>query len=910
MKNYIYYIISIFILISCGEPYKATHLTCDYKTNPIALENANPRLSWRVESDDRGFEQYAYQIIVAESKDALNREDGHIWNSGKVISHNSVQVPYEGELLLPKKCYYWRVKVWRDKDQEEGVWSSPSFWRQVAPNPSMSWIGYKDKGDRNDYVSSVWFRKNIDITEIPNEDIFADISTTGYYELYINGKKVGDDVLSPSVSGMDKRTFYVTYNIKDYLKKGVNTIGIWVARGWNGTDVIPVAFNCEIAQNNNLLEVKSDTSWRASTSHYATIGEWRWGNFGGELIDANRSVKDWNLQSCDDSSWSKVSPLDSPSPIIVAQPCELNRESDPIAAQKITSLDNGCYEIDFGRALTGNYKVEFPKMAKGDSVTLYFGDVKWSYEGGAETPAGTIGVSPFGAEILFSSGGEPCRYTSFKQKSIYVASGESGELFESKFNPLAFRYIIVEGLKEAPLTASAALVETDLNAVGSFECSDTLLMNMHTVNDWTMRCLNQGGVYVDCPHRERLGYGDGQVSVESSIVNYYMPQFYRKFVSDWALRQDSIGMIPNVAPIGQGGGGPAWPGLLAAITWRNYLYYGDIALLEELYPTMSRYLESLEFKCEDNILRKYGDEWSSIGDWLAPNRGMDGSNWPNVRMSEFFNNCYRVYLWDINRKAALALGRKEDAEYCKEKIDIIRPLIHQEFYDEVNQCYPSEEQPYLVMPLMAGVVPDSLKEDIWSRLESRIVEKSVVETGMLGTYFLINYLSDLGRDDLLYRLVAHENYPGWGYMLSQGATVWWEQWNGYYSHMHSVFTSLDSWFYQGIAGIKIKDEQSGMRNFAIKPAFDLPINYVSAKTESMYGVIKSEWKRDGDNILFNVIVPPNSSAEITIPTTDRSEIYESGQNIEQAVGVSNISTSDSATKCTLASGTYCFKFKL
>lgn len=225
------------ILLLCSfaaayaSPLQVENLTCEYRVNPIAIEREIPNLSWQILSDARGFSQRAYRILVADNKQLLQKDIGNVWDSGKVSSDNSVNVEYGGKSLKTETCYYWKVKVWGG-DNSESAWSKVAKWRQVKANPKMNWISYKDKSDNKDSVSSIWYRKIFHLKELPEGDVFADVATSGYYELYVNGKKVGRDVLSPSVSGRDKRTFYVTYNAKDFLIKGENTIAIWVARGW------------------------------------------------------------------------------------------------------------------------------------------------------------------------------------------------------------------------------------------------------------------------------------------------------------------------------------------------------------------------------------------------------------------------------------------------------------------------------------------------------------------------------------------------------------------------------------------------------------------------------------------------------------------------------------------------------
>lgn len=872
------------MLVSFAQKPAVFDLTCEYLTNPLAIEVSEPCLSWKIKtSGNKGVMQYAYHILVAESKAQLVLNEANCWDSKVIVSDESIQIPYGGKPLEAGKVYYWTVRV-IDNFGNESAWSEPAMWRQSAQDPQMVWIGLPDTNSERDNVPSIRFRKTFELKEKPEKEVYASISSPGYYELYINGKRVGTDLLSPSVTGKDKRTFYVTYEISDYMNAGENVVAVWTGKGWFGHETLPLAFHAAIAQDKDTIIVATDHTWRAAPSCYTTLGTWDWHQFGGELLDARKIEPAWNLVDFNDSAWRNVSVVNVPSPSIVAQQCALNRKEEPFKAVTTQSIGKGRYVIDFGKNLTGSMKLTMKQMNSGDTVVIYYAD---RFCGGAspeKTPAGKISGSM--SDISFVNGADTLRYAVYNQKDIYIAAGNEKEIFESKFNHHGYRYAIVEGITEAPVEATSALIETDLKRVGSFSCSNSLLNEFHAINDWTMRCLNQGGVYVDCPTRERLGYGDGQVSIESSVYNYYMPNFYRKFVADWILRQDPLtGRLPNVAPNYQGGGGLGWAGIVAAMAWRNYLYYKDTELLKYAYQPMMFYLENIEARCVDNIFQGNEDQWQSIGDWLAPDRGMDTDRWPQATWNNFFNNCYRVYLWRTQLKAAIALGKTEDIALCTKKLQDIVPLIHNTYYNEETGLYVSEEQTYLLMPLMAGIVPDTIKEAFVKKLEENIIKRSSVGTGMLGTYFLINYLQEIDRNDLLYKMIAHQNYPGWGYMLSQGATTWWEQWNGFWSQIHSCFTSLDGWFYQGLAGIQPLNDVPGLKEFAIKPAFMPELNHVNATTQSMYGEIKSSWKREGDRIILAIEVPSNSTALLSLPTSLTGTGTQEKKSIEKTKGV-------------------------
>ena len=483
-------------------------------------------------------------------------------------------------------------------------------------------------------------------------------------------------------------------------------------------------------------------------------------------------------------------------------------------------------------------------------------------------------------------------------------------MFENKFNYAGFQYVVVEGLPSAPAKedATALLVESDLEEVGSFECSDDLFNSIHRVNQWTQRSLDLGGYYVDCPHRERMGYGDGQVAAEGFMTSFRADGFYRKWLRDWRLRQKPDGNLPHMAPFGSGGGGPGWGGLLSAITWRHYLYYGDRRVLEENYDAVRRYADYLESLCKEGVLRKFGGKWDFIGDWVPPRRGMDTSNWPGPDAAELFNNCYRINQWELLEKMATALGKPEEAERCRKRLAEIRPLVHAAFYDAANQQYVIDEQAYYVMPLMTGIVPEAERAAILKKLEHNILVKNQghLDSGMLGTYFMMEYLREIERSDLVYTMFSQTTYPGWGHMLAEGATTLWEQWNGHWSRIHSCFTSPDNWLYQGLAGIQADPAAPGFKHVIIKSAMVGDLTWVNAHHDSPYGRIVSNWKREGDRVTMEVTIPANSTATIYVPAKAAGDVTVNGRALTKADHVTFLRMEKKSAVIGVGAGSYEF----
>ncbi len=735
-----------------------------------------------------------------------------------------------------------------------------------------------------------WLRKSFDIKKVPGRALVT-LNCTGYAELYINGQKAGTDVLTPAVAEDTKQTLYVTYDVTKLLKTGRNTMALWLGRGW-ASGVPQVRAQLNMQSEGAEMIVGTDESWKGRGSSYIHTGGWHGGNFGGERYDARDHIPSWNLPEFNDDTWSNVSKVTEPKGLVLAQQAPLNRIGAVISPVKITDLGGGKQEIDFGVALTGWLRMKMPPLKAGAEVLLSFAD--------ATKVAAKMGKSG---------------YQTFGQDSRFISAGGRDEVFENKFNYAGFRYVIVEGLPSAVAKedARAMLVESDLEEAGAFECSNELFNRIHRVTQWTQRCLNLGGYFVDCPTRERLGYGgDGQVPVEGFMSNFKSSEFYRKWLRDWRLRQREDGKLPNVAPTASGGGGPAWPGFVAAITWRHYLYYGDKTIVEENYNTIRRYVDWLEAQCKDDILKPYGGKWDFIGDWVPPERGLDTQNWPAADAAEFFNNCYRIYQWDLLRKMATVLGRSDEAARCEERLKAIQPKVHSAFYDGGNNRYVIDEQAYYVMPLFTSVTPEAEQAAVLRNLEKNILEKNKghLDTGMLGTYFMFEYLRQIGRNDLIFTMFNQTTYPSFGYMVENGANTFWEQWNGFFSQIHACFTMADNWFYQGLAGIRPDPTGAGFKKIIIQPAVVGDLTWVKSHHDSPQGRIVSAWKREGNALTMDVSIPTNTTATIYVPTKDVASVTESGKPIASTEGVKLLREENNCSVYEVVSGKYQFKSQL
>ncbi|MEO0452928.1 MAG: family 78 glycoside hydrolase catalytic domain [Verrucomicrobiota bacterium] len=700
------------------------------------------------------------------------------------------------------------------------------------------------------------FRKEFDLLAQP-ESARITVNAAAYFEVYVNGQKVGKDVLTPAQSANKKRTFSVTYDLQPYLNKGPNCIGLWIGH-WQGPFANPTIVRAQLdaVVNGEPFTLGTDATWLSRKSgRYTTDG----GGFGGEWVDARRLIPNWSEPGLATTGWRAAVETSGFPGKVLNQNCPLNRLGEPIPVKTITDLGDGSYEIDFGTNLTGWFRMQMPQLQAGDQVTMTFADSK-------------------GNARQKGKG-----YQDFGQVSYFISAGKSGEVFQHQFNYAAFQYVIVKGLPEAPQKSDAVamLVDSDLEGVGGFESSNDLLNRIFTLNEWTQRCLNLGGYSVDCPHRERKGYGgDGQTPIEGFLTGFRADGFYRKWLMDWKDVQRADGSLPNTAPQGFGGGGPAWGGFVAAATWKHYLYYGDIRILEENYDVVRKYVENMEVISAKNgdILTGKTGRFSFIGDWVAPGRGMESKNMPSHEAREIFNNCYRIYHMQLFIQMAQALGKEDVAAKYTKIIERIRPLIHEQFYNTETGTYVYDQQAYYILPLMTDVVPEELRAKVWKDLEHNILvtREGHLDTGLLGTYLMFEYLREEGRNDLAFTMFNKTTYPSWGYMLEQGATTVWEQWNGFWSHIHSCFPSANNWLYQALGGIQADPAGPGFKTFIIKPDVVGDLTWVKSHHDSPYGRIVSNWKVVDGKLIMEVVIPANTTATIYVPAKNEAAVSIEG----------------------------------
>ncbi len=926
-RRFAAYLVIAVAMLSCIPAALAANLTklrCEYRVDPLGIDAEKPRLCWiiadlkseigNLKSEiPRGQKQTAYQILVASTPELLAKDQGDLWDSGKVASDQSIQVEYGGPstglragkaLESGMRCH-WKVRVWlaggEGKDGKASAWSKPASWTMGLLKPD----DWQAKWVKAGGGTSPWLRKEFKLTAAPQRAT-AFVNVKGYCELYVNGKKVSDDVLSPAVSVYKKRSLYNTYDISKLLRPGPNCVGVWLGLGlvFRG-DIAPLArVQLDMSVGGRRVVVGTDATWTYAPSTHSEF-RWGWCGNGREHIDMRRDIPGWSEPGCTAGKWAAVEEFADPSAVASAQSCPPNRIVKTIPMVSCTELRQNVWELDFGTNLTGWMKLRLPKLQAGQQVTIRFADKRLASAKEEVTPFRKYELAPGTWKIDTPKG--PIAYTVYNQQVVFTSAGKPGEQFCNKFNYEGFRYAIVEGLPSKPAAgdAEAFMIDSDIEQAGSFECSNDLLNRIMRMNLWTVRCLTLGGYVVDCPHRERMGYGDGQVSLDMQMMSRDAAAFYTKWAVDWLDDQDvETGKSAQYVPknIDDPSCWFSWGGTLDVLPWKAYVYYGDRRLLQRAYEPIVRYPSVyIESFYKDGVRRTGGDPGC---DWVAPAHGMSGP--PGT---ELFANCYRVYLYDLLAKSADALGRTDDARRHRAKIAQLKPLIHAAYYKPGEKLYVVDEQLNQSMPLMLDIVPDDLRGTVQKKLEeiTLVKNKGHLDTGMLGTYFLFQYLQESGRNDLAYTMATQKGFPGWGYMLSEGATTFWEQWDGYWSQIHSCYTGIGGWFYQGLAGIRPDESGPGFKKIIIKPAVVGDLTWVKCSYDSIHGRIVSNWKREGNQLTMDVTIPINTTATVYVPTKDAAGVTESGKPASRAEGVRFIRMEGAVAVFKVGAGQYHFQ---
>ncbi len=813
--------------------------------------------------------QKAYRVLVSRSAGGLERGKGDLWDSGKVYSANSTMVRYAGLPLGSRTRAFWKVMVWDERD-EPSPWSRPSLWTMGllrADDWEAKWIGASEDPapESTATLPAPHFRKAFRVGKTVQKAT-AYVSGLGFYELSINGRKIGDQVLAPAVTNYDRRplkkllydyddqstqrVLYNSFDVSREVVQGANCVGILLGNGWYNQrdrtvegnlwyDVPRLILQLEITYTDGSVQkLVSDGSWKTNTGPLLHDGI-----FSGERYDARLDLGGWQKADYDDGGWKAALLVRPPTGRLEAQTAPFDkvmRTLSPVLQER--------------KGTTSKYRL-------------------------AETVSGWASI-----RVRGKAGSQvKLRYVSeegedYGQTDTYILKGGGVESWKPRFTWHTFRDLEVTA-SDASVKVESVLVEdvhTAVAGVGTFECSNPLFNRIHEAYLRTQRANFHGSISSDCPHRERLGYtGDGQVAMESALDTFDLFQFYRKWIDDIdGARNKKTGFVPHTAPFGGGGGGPAWGSAYVIMPWLYYRRYGDASLLRKHYEGMKQWVSYLQTRTDGKglVIREEPNGWC-LGDWGTPTE---------VQIPEpLVNTAYFYHVVDILSKVAGVLSEKNDRDRYVTLGEKIKRDFNAAYYDDAKHRYWEGRQGADAFALAFGLVPKERYALVFGSLLDELKRLHYhFDTGILGTPLLANVLAQNDRDDVVFDLMSQKDAPGFGYLLDDRNSTLWEFWDGGGSHCHPMFGSVVSWFYGSLAGIRTDPDSAGMQRFLIEPKTVRGIDYCKASYQSLYGTIRSEWKRlESGRYRFTIEVPPNASATFVLPDGKGAVTSDSGKRI-------------------------------
>jgi alpha-L-rhamnosidase len=879
-----------------GGKITPADLRCEWTQNPLGVDIAQPRLSWSIQSGTRGQFQTAFQILAASSARLLAGGTGDLWDSGVLTGDETIQILYNGEPLKSSQQVFWKVRVW-DKDSKPSAWSRPASWTMGLLNEDdwhARWIG----DDTNS--QTLLLRREFSVKPKLKRAI-AFVCGLGQYEMSLNGRKIGDDLLSPGWTKYNKTCLYDTLDVTAFVRPGHNAIGLLLGNGMYNVkggrytkftgSFGPLKAICHVRleyDDGSIQTVCTDDSWRVRSGPitFSSI-------YGGEDYDVRLEPKGWNHPDFNDADWASAKIFDGPG----GQLRGLSAAAPPIRAFdvlkpiRVARLRPNTTVYDLGQ----NASV-IPRL----TVTGQAGSIVKIIPAELLTSGGSVDRSSC------APGGAPAYWQ-------YTLDGSGSQTWFPKFFYHGCRYLQVvctpaetNGVMPVVKSLEGVVVHSASPAVGEFACSNDLFNRIHTLIRWAQRS-NMMSVITDCPHRERLGWLE-QVHLNGPSLRYEfdLTRLFTKVMNDMADAQLENGLIPDTAPeytIMPDGfrDSPEWGSAYIIAPWQQYLWTGDSGLLNRHYDNMKRYLGYLTSRADNNIV-SYG-----LGDWydLGPRSPGIAQLTPVALTATAF---YYYDTWVMAQVAEL-LGKTDDSKQFRIVAGQIRDAFNSKFYDPNTKRYAAGSQAANAIPLVMNLVVPENRDNVFNALVVDLQNHGNANTaGDVGYRYVLLALAENGKNDLIFAMNNQSDKPGYGYQLKKGATSLTEAWNAARgsSQNHFMLGQIMEWFYNDLAGIGIDPAGPGFKKIIIYPQPVGDIKWVKGSYNSIRGKITSEWKRDNGRFTLKVTIPANTIATVFVPAKLQTRVTESGVPAQDSPGVKFTRFQDDRMIYTVGSGKYEF----
>ncbi|MBS1606283.1 MAG: family 78 glycoside hydrolase catalytic domain [Bacteroidetes bacterium] len=866
-------LLGLFSSATRAQSLSVAGLSSEYAVNPIGLSPAAPvRLSWRLVSTERNVLQTAYEIKVFSGRGRL------VWNSSKTVSGQSVHIRYKGPALLPRSRYYWQVRVW-DNHGHGSEWSPLNYWETGLNSGDWSAKWITPEGPDSAEGPVPMLRKGFAVSgKIRQARLY--ITAHGLYEAWINGRRVGDGLLTPGWTNYRQRLQYQVYDVTSLLATGANAAAAIIGDGWyrgptyrgrkniygNTTGLL---FQLEITlEDGSRQTVVSDGSWRSSD------GPIRYSEFfNGEVYDARMEKAGWQKAGYDDAAWAVVrTERPDTTARLIATDAPLVRRHEVFKPLSILRTPKGETVIDFGQNLVGWVRWRSRGRA-GDTIVVRHGEVL--------DPQGNFYTA---------------NLRSARQTITYISKGGAEEWFEPHFTFQGFRYVKVEGPVDLQ-DIEAVAIYSDMEQTGDFTTSDTLINRLQHNIQWGQRG-NFIDIPTDCPQRdERLGWtGDAQAFSATATFNMDVAMFYAKWLADLRSEQLPDGAVPYVIPNvlrPQDNASAGWSDVATIAPWNVYLAYGDTTILRDQYTSMKAWVDYIRAHAVDDLWNT-GDHF---GDWLFYTPGdADDDGRAAITDKHLIAQTFYAHSTQLLINAAKVLGRQADVSAYSALLKRIKDVFVDEYTTRRGRLVSGSQTAY-VLALRFDMLPDSLRPQAAARLVQNIKDYgNHLTTGFLGTPHLCHVLTRYGYNDVAYRLLMQRTYPSWLYPVTRGATTIWERWDGIRpdgslqqanmnSFNHYAYGAIGDWMYKTITGVNPVDSAPGYKKILFRPRPGGGLTHAAAHLRTLYGMVSLQWTLDSGRIAIDVTIPPNTTAELDLPgKKERLELGSGDYHYEYVAG--------------------------
>ncbi|MGC8624638.1 MAG: family 78 glycoside hydrolase catalytic domain [Phycisphaerae bacterium] len=928
------------------------HLQTQLRANPLAINSVRPQLGWVLPWKGRGQFQAAYQILVASSPELLAANTGNLWNSGQMLSDQSMNVHYQGATLRAGQRCFWKVRVWNQAG-DISHWSQAARWQEgllarsnwkhaqwigegsalvaTSPHPAHLWLRQSIFGHQmvvpagphpTDALPATYLRDAFKAPKTIKRAVVY-VCGLGYSRLFINGKSASDDYLSPDVSWYPKRAYYRTYNVTRLLRRGKNVIGVILGDGRFyaprlhrpiltysfGPPMLLLRLHIRFSDGST-ANIVTNSSWKMTDTRPLRADD----IYDGDIYDARMEMHGWDAPGYHPAAprWSRATivPGLAKTAVLKSQFNNSIRITRIIHPKKLVQVAPGKWIFDMGQNMVGWCQITVPKGSAGTEIFLRHGE---SLERNGKytvnlTPRGKGRIHLFVANLRSAT-----------QTDELILNGKGSITWHPIFTYHGFRFVELNGYPGTPTrnTIEGMEVVNALPRSGSFTCSDKLVNQIIHNCRWGTR-NNYCSIPTDCPQRdERQGWmGDRSEESKGEAFMFNNERFYEKWLWDMQDAQRPDGSIADVNP-------PYWQLYTGDVTWPStfiflpdnlYTQFGRLSIIRDHYAAQTKWMKYALAKVHHGITKA-----DTYGDWCSPPRSPKHIHSRDPKRATPGPLLASATLYqDLKLMAwyASLLHKPADQQRWLAAAAKIKAGINDSLWNARKHYYCNGSDTACILPLAAGLVPASRRMDVIRRLLYRInvVQHGHVGSGLIGGQWLFRTLTRIGQSQTAWDMLNKATYPGWGYMVKHGATTIWELWNGNTANpgMNSqdhlmLIGDMITWLFEDVGGIKSDPRDPGFHHIIMRPIILHGLTWVKTWHRSPYGKIISDWKVKPDGMFqWHVRVPANSFATAEIPAAQAGAVRLNGHKISDRPWIKFVGFINGRAIYALASGDYHF----